>query len=258
MLIVVITIITLIISFITSMASLVFIMKLNLIPGLEPIKYNDNLTTIQNDFLVLNQIYLNENKISVKEDINGNLSFETPNAYLKLNSDQIEFYAKDELAFKSIASKNKLFPPDFSKIDSIPISHLAIPNGLQMVNKIRSPTDQDLRIEASNSLVLKGNNGLKLDSKQISLKSSQISINSLNSTINFDTTNGEIYLQFENNLRIQSNNKKIDLQEQSVYYKLCICGNGLLFKLMIKDETTKCNDVRFPVSSDPCSKQSRI
>lgn len=262
MLIVVMTIITLIVSFITSIISILMAMKLNQIPYMEPIQYNENLTLVRSEFLVANQVFLKENRIKIDDSINGNLLFQTPNTHLKLNSDQIEFYAKKQLSIKSKLKNNEiLFPPDFNKIEFDPISKLTISNGITNLNKIRSPTDQNLEIQANNLLMLKGNNGLNLDGKQIDLKSEQILIKSLNSTINFDSENGNIYFQIFQNDK-QDNKNRPDQQEQlesdKYQYKLCICANGLLFKIMAIDNMTKCSDVRFPVNNNPCVRQSRV
>lgn len=235
-------------------------MKLNQIPYMEPIQIGENLTQIKGEFVATKQIIMKENKISLQDSLIGNLNLETPAAHLKLNSDRIELYAKDDLSIKS--KKEKLFPPDFNKIKFVPVSQLTVSNGLQNVHKIRSPTDQNLEIKVNQLLTLKGNNGLNLDGKQIDLKSDQIAINSLNSTINFDSSNGEIYFQFDNNRQANNGGKKSDPQEldpDNYQHKLCVCANnGLVFKLMIKDQLTKCSDVRFPVSTNPCTRQSRI
>lgn len=242
-------------------------MKLNLIPSMEPLQQHDNLTLIRKELIVTNQVYLNENQIKINDSVIGNLGIETPNAYLKMNSDQIEFYAKSDLTIKSNEKNEKIFPPDFNRITFVPILQLTIPNGLQNVNKIRSPTDQNLEIVANNLLTFKGNNGIKLDGKQINLKSEQISLNSLNSTIKFEATNGEIYFQFDNlfsSEQTSAGSKGLDqpetLDADNYQHKLCVCGNnGLIFKLMVKDNLTKCSDVRFPVSTNPCiNRQSRF
>lgn len=259
MMIVGVSIITLIISFITAIVSVLMAMKLNQIPYMQPIQIGENLTQIKDEFVATKQIIMKENKIAVQDSVIGNLDLETPLTYLKLNSDRIELYAKDELSIKS--KQGKLFPPDFNKIKFIPVSQLTVSNGLQNVHKVRSPTDQNLEIKVNSRLTLKGNNGLNLDGKQINLKSDQISISSLNSTINFDSTNGEIYFQFDND-RQSNNGKKSDPQDldpDNYQHKLCVCANnGLIFKLMVKDNLTKCSDVRFPVSTNPCTRQSRI
>lgn len=257
MLIVGVSIITLIISFITAIISVLMAMKLNQIPYMQPIQIGENLTQIKDEFVATKQIIMKENKIAVQDSVIGNLQLETPLTYLKLNSERIELYAKDELSIKS--KKEKLFPPDFNKIKFIPVSQLTVSSGLQNVHKVRSPTDQNLEIKVNNLLTLKGNNGLNLDGKQIQLKSDQIWISSLNSTINLDSTNGEVYFQFDN----ENNNGKTadaqDLEPDNYQHKLCVCANnGLIFKLMVKDNLTKCSDVRFPVSTNPCTRQSRI
>lgn len=234
-------------------------MKLNQIPYMEPIQIGENLTQIKDDLVATKQVIMKENKINLQDSLIGSLNLETPLAYLKLRSEQIELYAKDEVSIKS-KKADQLFPPDFNKIKFIPVSQLTVSNGLQNVHKVRSPTDQSLEIKVNNLLTLKGNNGLTLDGKQINLNSEQIAISSLNSTISFDSTNGEIYFQFDNN-RQSNNGKKSDPQDldpDNYQHKLCICTNGLVFKLMVKDQTTKCSDVRFPVSTNPCTRPSRI
>lgn len=232
-------------------------MRLNLLPTVEPIISKPDLTEIQRDLLVSNQIFLNEDRIKVKESINGQLSFETPNSHFKFNSTQIEFYAKDQLEFRYLNKDALLFPPDFNKVILKP-SHLTVKNGIQNVNKIRSPIDQNLEISVNNQMNIRGNNGLRLDGKFINLKSDLITINSLNSTINFESSNGDIYFLFNKNTRSSKSSDIQDESDDNMPSKLCICGNtGLIFKLEMKDKFAKCSDVRFPVSSNPCTLFSR-
>lgn len=142
----------------------------------------------------------------------------------------------------------QLFPIDFGMLSIPSIPSLSLPGGAKDVNKIRSPTDQDLNIESKKRIRIRGNEGIDLESKRIEMDASSIFLSSVNSSIIFEAKEG-IYLNMKTFKRVVDNS----VSDLKLQHKLCVCGKtGRIFRIQVKHSNHGCSDVRFPESANPC------
>lgn len=237
------------VSLVTTVTCLFIIFKLQLFPGSELITFDSQNNVLFRTNTDLNNIHLSENIIRGIEKISGKVQFQAGSSRLSVNSEGIKISADEGFRVTTPTTGQTIFPPDFSSL-VVPssLSSLTIENGAKNVKKIRSSIDQDLVLESGKSVNLRGNQGVKIDSKAITFSSPEIHVISLNSSITFEAAHGQIYWTGG-----QGAMPKISKDSQ-LQYKLCICSkSGRVFKLQMKTPETSCADVRFPESINPCS-----
>ena len=148
-------------------------------------------------------------------------------------------------------------------LDNAILSHdtssLNSPNGIKNVKRIRSPNDDDLRIESvSSNLILSGNLGVKSVAVESSIESNDVRIFSRDSEIVIASHLGVQFpllsrcaldsekFQLPNNDYFQDNISRMNL------YQTCVCRNGRMFKIRKRDESESCTEAKFPISANPC------
>lgn len=126
-----------------------------------------------------------------------------------------------------------------------------MPGGAKNVHKIRSPIDQDLTISAKERIRIKGNEGIKLDGKEIHFTSNGMFLTSVNGSVVLEGKRG---VSFNLNPLDNYPRKEDEERTTALHYKLCICAkSGRVFKLHMKNAHNTCADVRFPESINPCN-----
>lgn len=183
--------------------------------------------------------------------ISGDILLEAGDSYLALNSKGIEIGAPDGFQVISPKSGAKIFPPDFGRL-SLPgtLTSLTVPGGAKNVHKIRSPIDQDLRIVAKERIKVKGNEGIKMNGKELTFQANGLFLAAINGSLILDARGGVVL-----KLDTMDNYPRREGEERStaLQYKLCICAkSGRVFKLHMKSVHNTCGDVRFPESINPC------
>ncbi|KAI1305918.1 Beta-sarcoglycan [Halotydeus destructor] len=240
-----------VLSLLTTVISLFIVIKLRLVPGSETITFSKDGNVVFNGETNLNKIHLYQNKIKGVSQLTGNIRLEAGNSYLNVNSKGIEIGSDEGFQVISPKTGKKIFPPDFNSL-SLPstLSSLSLPGGAQNVHKIRSPIDEDLNIASKDRVRIKGNEGVTIDGKQISLSSNGMFLSSVNGSVVLDAARGVVFKFDPNDIYP----KKMDSSVSgSLQYKLCICSkSGRVFKLQMKTAQSSCADVRFPESINPC------
>lgn len=237
-------------SLVTTITCLFIVFKLQLFPGSELITFDSQNNVIFRSNVDLNNVHLNQNVIHGVETISGNVQLQVGSSKLSVNSDGVQISSEDGFKIKSPTTGQNIFPPDFSSL-VIPssLSSLTIENGAKNVKKIRSPVDQDLVIESGKGVNLRGNQGVKVDSRMVTFSASEIHVASQNSSVTFDAAHGQLYW-----INGEKSVSRVSKDGYELHYKLCICSkSGRVFKLQMKSSETNCADVRFPESVNPCS-----
>lgn len=250
-------VVLLIISILTAIANVIIIYKLRLVPGFEFFTFNSDSVVIHKDAYI-ERVLLAKNRIHGLKTITGNIELQSgPHTKLKLNSDGIQIVAPKGFEVCDLSDQGqRLFPFNFSDIPLSNIKTLSVPKGIKDVKMIRSPIDEDLRIEAKESVIIRGNNGVRIDGRQVTLEANNFFLSSINSSIVMDAHQG-IYLNmdsFRHRIVSKSNSSTANhFSPKLLQNKLCVCGkNGRLFQIKMKDASTTCADVRFPQSDNPC------
>ena len=181
--------------------------------------------------------------------ISGDLIMESATSAINVNDNGIQITSDNGFEVRTEDTDRQLFPIDFGLLSIPSIPSLSLPGGAKDVNKIRSPTDQDLNIESKNRIRIRGNEGIDLESKRIEMEASSLFFSSINSSIIFEAKEG-IHINMKTFKRVVNNKDSSDLKLQ---YKLCVCGKtGRIFRMQIKQSSHGCADVRFPESANPC------
>lgn len=136
--------------------------------------------------------------------------------------------------------------------------HYNIPNGVNNLNakiistsRITSPIEKSLEIE-SNKTVLRGSEGLTLDSQEILIVSEdKIIINNTIGSTYLISNNDGIYLDMD---RIPVINSEHGIRSASIQYKICVCmPQGKLFRIPIpRGHNFKITCTHFNPKHDPC------
>ncbi|XP_028968064.1 beta-sarcoglycan [Galendromus occidentalis] len=112
------------------------------------------------------------------------------------------------------------------------------------VKKIRSPFNESLLITSEKQVYLKGNAGVHIKSKNISVRAAQ--------DIHLKSVHGKVVLDAK---QIIFNIADMQSPEPGPpQYRLCVCGsNGRVFRVAVREQGYTCNHVRFPISENPCT-----
>ncbi|XP_067134188.1 beta-sarcoglycan [Centruroides vittatus] len=117
------------------------------------------------------------------------------------------------------------------------------------VSRITSGTNQSLEVSSPYQVMLKGNEGLTVEGKEIIWVAGQ--------DLHFKSVNQSIIL--DGRLGVMIPVDKIPLaaepQDNSPrWYKVCVCvPSGRIFRVPVRDHGYGCHDVRFPESINPCT-----
>lgn len=248
-------VVLLIISIATTIANMLIIYKLNLLPGQEFFEYNPNTKELHlNRETYIKSIQLEQNTIEDVRHIVGNSELTSGQSSFKIDENGIKIDAPFGFEVRSPSTGKRLYPFDITNITNQlleTVETLSIPNGIRDVFAIRPPKDGDLSITGKN-INIRGNKGVHLTSKQIDFSSSSIFLSSINGTIQISGKKG-LYLNMESfKNKIVTRNNVTNGKAQNI---LCICAkNGRIFKMPIKDSNaTRCDDARFPQSENPCT-----
>lgn len=183
--------------------------------------------------------------------ISGELVFESGTSALNINDNGIQITSDNGFEVRTKDNNKLIFPLDFGSLSIPSIPSLALPGGAKEVNKIRSPTDQDLNIESMQKIRIRGNEGIDLESKRIEMKSMSLFLSSINSSIILEAKEG-IYINMKTFNAIVEHNKESTAEER-LQHKLCVCGKtGRIFQIRLSHPSHGCADVRFPESANPC------
>lgn len=270
----------LIVSLITTGSCLLVIWSLKLIPDQESVLFVPNSDVIFKGDVESSSIHLNQNVIKGMlrlittshksccnihvtnplmhhsstgiSSLSGHVTFDTGTSSLNINPDEgIEAIASNGFRVISPETGQVIFPPDISSIPLPPLfSSLAVTGGAKNVKGIRSPVDRSLRIEGSDMIEIRGNQGVNVDSKIITLDSNSTSVSS---------TNGSIIMNGVKGIHLGLGKRDVHPSSLSSFaapsFKLCLCGSsGKIFKLHIRsfNEST-CSDVMsLSESNNPC------
>lgn len=252
-------------SLISSLSLCLIIFKLNLFPGYELISFNpDDQSVVLNGMTTLSNIQLATPIIDGVESMQGNLHLSSGPSSLSINSESIEFKSPGGLKVISSKTGEEIFPAKLSSL-SLPseLSSLSLPGGVKGIKKIRSPINEDMVIESKTGRILiRGNQGVTLDSKIVTITGGEVNIKSSNGSIQLtagsaDYANGIIESDPDAGIfltGIPTMNHDDTYSNKNFQYKLCVCGKtGKIFKLQMKNRETTCADVRFPESVNPCN-----
>ncbi|XP_054166122.1 beta-sarcoglycan-like [Oppia nitens] len=201
----------------------------------------------------LDKILLFKNQINGVSTISGDIILESGTSALNINDNGIHMTSDNGFEVRTKDSDKLIFPIDFSSFSIPTIPSLALPGGAKDVNKIRSPSDQDLNIRSQQKIKIRGNEGIDLESKRISFNGSSIFMSSIKGSIILDSKQG-IHINtkiFENIIHPNKDQQSGDKQLQ---YKLCVCGKtGRIFQIQLRHPSHGCADIRFPESANPCA-----
>lgn len=244
---------------------MLIIFKLNLFPGYELISFDpSDQSVVLNGMTTLSNIQLDTPVIEGVESMQGNLHLAAGPSSISVNSDSIEFKSPGGMRVVSPKTGEEIFPAKLASM-SLPseLSSLSLPGGVKGIRKIRSPIDQDLVIESkTGGILLRGNQGINLDSKIVTISGAQVHLKSSNGSIQLsagsaDYANGIVESDPDAGIfltGIPTVTHDDTYSNKNLQYKLCVCGKtGKIFKLHMKNRDTTCADVRFPESANPCS-----
>ena len=240
---------------------MLIIFKLNLFPGYELISFNPlDQSVVLNGRTTLSNIQLDTPVIQGVQSMQGNIRLTAGDSSVSVNDDSIEFKSPSGLKIISPSTGDEIFPAKLASM-SLPstLSSLSLPGGVKGIRKIRSPIDQDLVIESKSGLLIRGNQGVNLQSKIVTVSGKQVLLKSSNGSIHLSAGSSNdqtgdadpdagIYLPSIPTIISDDSYSVRNLQ-----YKLCVCGKtGKLFKLHMRNRETTCAHVRFPESDNPC------
>lgn len=117
------------------------------------------------------------------------------------------------------------------------------------VSRISSPSNENLDISSPYQTILKGNEGLSMEGKEIIISAGlDVFFKSVNQSIILDGAKG-VKLSVDKMPIATKNNEGAPR-----WYKLCICmPSGKIFRVPVRDKGYGCKDIRFPESINPCS-----
>ena len=236
----------LVVSILTTGASVFLMIKLRLFPGLETIVFKEDGSVVFNHGVEMDTLHLATNAISGVQVIEGNILIQAGGSRMSVNKEGIQVSARQGLRVLSSKTGEQIFPVDFGSLPlPASLSSLTLNSGAKNVKKIRSPVDEDLEVSGG-SVKIGGSQGIRVEGRVVSIDGRDIQLTSQNGSIVLDAAAG-IYMPAL--LGKADGSDKSNLQ-----YKLCICSKtGLLFKLHMKTAETTCADVRFPESANPCA-----
>jgi hypothetical protein len=242
----------LVVSMLTTIASLVIIVKLRLFPNMELMTFTRDSHVLFHGDTDLDRVHLYNNQIRGVGSISGEISLEAGDSYLSISSKGIEVSSPEGFQIKSKKSGKTIFPPDFGAIALPSIASLSVPGGAKNVHKVRSPIDQDLGIYARERIKIRGNEGVDIDSKEITFTSVGLYMSSVNASIVLEGAHG-VTLNMDSLELPPKGRDDAEAKTGPLQYKLCICGkSGRVFRLQLKHGANHCGDVRFPESINPC------
>lgn len=168
---------------------------------------------------------------------------------LSIDDDGIQIKSDRGFYVRSKETGKQIFPIDFNRLTMPSISSLSLPGGAKDVNKIRSPTNQDLKIHSSGKIKIRGNEGIEMEGKRIEFDASSIFLSSINQSIIFDAADG-VYINMKT---FKSISNGVNDGTSKLENKLCVCAsNGRIFQIELRHHNHGCADVRFPESANPC------
>ena len=257
-------------SLLTTGLSLFLIIRMRLLPTLEPLVFTDHGWTLFRADASMHSVrlanggwmHLDNGQIQGPLELRAKSRSSPSNldddsdAVFRIQDDSIQLKAEHGLRVISPSTGRQLFPPDLANFRLPDLRKLSVPSGLKDVRRLRAPLQQPLRIQAQHGLRLQANGGLTADARSIRLQGHSVFVGSLNGSISLDAPSGNLYLRLAGSTVEQQSKHSVDTTDKSTepQFKLCICAHsGLLFQVQLKDEQTSCADVRFPVSQNPCS-----
>ena len=237
-----------IVSILTFLTCIVIIYQLKLFPNLQLVSVNEDNDLVFNENARIDQILLQQSAPLNLSQLSGNIRIKSGSSYLNFGHHGLEICSSNGLNVYSSSTGKLLYPFNKSHLQLSSIPFLLIPGGVKNVHKIRSPSDNDLKINSKQSVSVSGNEGVSIHSKQLHFKAHSINLTSLDAEITLNGRNGIIF----DSSPILNNHSKLD--DEKFQYKICICAkNGRMFKLKLKDASNNCADVRFPESFNPCN-----
>jgi len=238
----------LVISILTTITNLTIIYKLRLFPDMEFMTFINENVLFHGD-VDLDKVLLSKSQINGVSTISGDLILESGTSAININDNGIQITSDNGFEVRTKDTGKLIFPIDFGSLSIPSIPSLSLPGGAKDVNKIRSPTEQDLGIYSREKIKIRGNEGIDLESKKIDINGSSIFLSSINSSIILDAKEG-VYINMKTFKGIVDENSNNDKQLQ---HKLCVCGKtGRIFQIQLRHQSHGCADVRFPESVNPC------
>ncbi|CAG2113075.1 unnamed protein product [Medioppia subpectinata] len=182
-------ILILVISILTTITNLIIIYKLKLFPDMELMTFiNENV--LFHGEVDLDRVLLSKSQINGISTISGDLILESGSSAININDNGIQITSDNGFEVRARDSNKLIFPIDFRSLSIPSLPSLSLPGGAKNVNKIRSPTDQDLNIQSHHKIKIRGNEGIDIESKRIEMNASSIFLSSINGVIIMDSKEG--------------------------------------------------------------------
>lgn len=167
---------------------------------------------------------------------------------MEISHDWTRISGVDEFLLQSPKTGQKIFSTKYENFKlPVGVSHLSVKEA--HVSRIASSVSEPLEITSPYQIMLKGNEGLTMEGKEISwVAGFDVYMKSVNQSIILDGKNGVSVTTAKLPLAAEIQDKA------PRWYKVCVCmPTGKVFRIPVRENGYGCQDVRFPESINPCT-----